>query len=515
MAKKKEDLGGVWRTVGGRRIFIKDGQDLYEAMNDSGKFTNLKKTNSQRKKNDLNKGDVFVNKNGVKVEIVDVDEKGNTLRKMVQPDGKEDFKNFNEKDVKAMLNQNGYHKEIEYIGQDDKKHKMLSIEYPEDRDSYHKYLTEKYGTYKEEEIKDKYGRTDYKKLREEFYQHQEKASYKVDGKAMSEQDLRKEFDKELERGNIEKGTTYHEWKKGIVDDRNSNVKSEYSKKDTLLAKASKIEEIEAELKQVQSRVWNAENDMADQGIEENRWRENPSYNEDRYRLVYLRRDLEEAKDEYWKEKNKINQKRWEKELNSKPKVDDHDLDKLREIADNYEDESKYDLDDIQKDYIKNRRNEMSYNKRNENFKPNTTQGKIEAVLDQYNNPDRKTATLSDMVKLKIQKDGDRYVIVDETETLGYNGGDKYERRSRERIEKEITEKLRKTFNDDELYLEADVPGRLVIASDKKELGGFETSTRNSIYTDKNGAKIGHSMVVQYATMNHLTIEEAKRILGVK
>lgn len=49
MVKKKEDLGGVWRTVGGRRIFIKDGQDLYEAMNDSGKFTNLKKTNSQRK----------------------------------------------------------------------------------------------------------------------------------------------------------------------------------------------------------------------------------------------------------------------------------------------------------------------------------------------------------------------------------------------------------------------------------------------------------------------------------
>ena len=49
MTKKKEDLGGVWRTVGGRRIFIKDGQDLYEAMNDSGKFTNLKRTNSQRK----------------------------------------------------------------------------------------------------------------------------------------------------------------------------------------------------------------------------------------------------------------------------------------------------------------------------------------------------------------------------------------------------------------------------------------------------------------------------------
>jgi len=37
------DIGGVWRTVGGRRIFIKDGQNLTEAMIESGKF---KKTNS-------------------------------------------------------------------------------------------------------------------------------------------------------------------------------------------------------------------------------------------------------------------------------------------------------------------------------------------------------------------------------------------------------------------------------------------------------------------------------------
>ena len=31
---------GVWRTVGGRRIFIKDGQDLISAMKESGKFPN-------------------------------------------------------------------------------------------------------------------------------------------------------------------------------------------------------------------------------------------------------------------------------------------------------------------------------------------------------------------------------------------------------------------------------------------------------------------------------------------
>ncbi len=38
-----DDVGGVWRTVGGRRIFIKDGEDLETAMKNSGKFN--KKSN--------------------------------------------------------------------------------------------------------------------------------------------------------------------------------------------------------------------------------------------------------------------------------------------------------------------------------------------------------------------------------------------------------------------------------------------------------------------------------------
>lgn len=33
-----DDIGGVWRTIGGRRVFIKDGEDLETAMKKSGKF---------------------------------------------------------------------------------------------------------------------------------------------------------------------------------------------------------------------------------------------------------------------------------------------------------------------------------------------------------------------------------------------------------------------------------------------------------------------------------------------
>jgi len=39
----KNDIGGVWRTIGGRRVFIKDGQDLASAMRESGKFKTAKK----------------------------------------------------------------------------------------------------------------------------------------------------------------------------------------------------------------------------------------------------------------------------------------------------------------------------------------------------------------------------------------------------------------------------------------------------------------------------------------
>ena len=45
MAKydKYDESDGVWRTVGGRRIFIKTGQSLESAMKESGKFKNKSK----------------------------------------------------------------------------------------------------------------------------------------------------------------------------------------------------------------------------------------------------------------------------------------------------------------------------------------------------------------------------------------------------------------------------------------------------------------------------------------
>lgn len=52
----KEDyskMDGVWRTVGGRRIFIKTGQTLTEAMRESGKFQKNKNQSKKTKIDDL------------------------------------------------------------------------------------------------------------------------------------------------------------------------------------------------------------------------------------------------------------------------------------------------------------------------------------------------------------------------------------------------------------------------------------------------------------------------------
>lgn len=46
---KDDFTNGVWRTVGGRRIFIKDGEDLETAMKKSGKFKKKKEEENKDK----------------------------------------------------------------------------------------------------------------------------------------------------------------------------------------------------------------------------------------------------------------------------------------------------------------------------------------------------------------------------------------------------------------------------------------------------------------------------------
>ena len=87
---------GVWRTVGGRRIFIKEGQDLASAMKESGKFKN--KTDEQIKKLEKleNKKDELENK----INNLNYEELNEIFNKTQDPDTREIVMNkMQEKDV--------------------------------------------------------------------------------------------------------------------------------------------------------------------------------------------------------------------------------------------------------------------------------------------------------------------------------------------------------------------------------------------------------------------------------
>lgn len=92
----KDDLGGVWRTVGGRRIFIKDGEDLETAMKKSGKFD--KNTEEKNKKivEYENKKDKLENK----MNSLNYEELNEMFNKANDPDTRDIIMNkMQEKDV--------------------------------------------------------------------------------------------------------------------------------------------------------------------------------------------------------------------------------------------------------------------------------------------------------------------------------------------------------------------------------------------------------------------------------
>ncbi len=76
---KDDFTNGVWRTVGGRRIFIRDGQSLSDAMKSSGKF----KTHKQETEDKLKKGKEGLAKSYDDQELKDeIDHYNNMIKEM-------------------------------------------------------------------------------------------------------------------------------------------------------------------------------------------------------------------------------------------------------------------------------------------------------------------------------------------------------------------------------------------------------------------------------------------------
>lgn len=130
-----DDIDGVWRTVGGRRIFIKDGQDLATAMRESGKFSNKetekKETNAVenkriRKAKEITKEELekiynlsqTLNEEGFKIGIekavFDIYGQNKNLPRVLS---QENFKNMQGKEIYKGIGANSIEEKKNYYNQ--------------------------------------------------------------------------------------------------------------------------------------------------------------------------------------------------------------------------------------------------------------------------------------------------------------------------------------------------------------------------------------------------------------
>ena len=151
------DLGGVWRTVGGRRIFIKDSEDLATAMKNSGKF---KDKEGQETKTQPYKNIVY---HGTKTDFEEFDEEKIGSNKRVGDAPLNVGKGFyftEEEDVAKSYGKDGYVKKVE-----------LTIEKPLDFENYKGVTSKELDSYMQKYEKDNI------KAYQEFLGYTEKQAY--------------------------------------------------------------------------------------------------------------------------------------------------------------------------------------------------------------------------------------------------------------------------------------------------------------------------------------------------
>lgn len=197
------DIGGVWRTIGGRRVFIKDGQSLASAMKDSGKFNSS--SNNKAKKGD-SVLENFKNSDGSKENF----EKAlNKISEMeynneINPD---EYKEYISKIQKEYVEKN------KKTNNDDYEYNLYK-QAKENPDSINP-MTEWSTDWEDLD----------KRFKDRYAKENSKYKYSVDGQKITEAEFKAEYDKQKKLGNIDKDMTYDDYKQGIVDDRNSNVRS--------------------------------------------------------------------------------------------------------------------------------------------------------------------------------------------------------------------------------------------------------------------------------------------------
>ena len=177
----KDDIGGVWRTVGGRRIFIKDGEDLETAMKKSGKF----------KKGEIkDKDSKTTNKDE---EIKKLQEEYDSIKSMFDP------RKAELRDKIEALKEN---KSVEqYKKEQQEKTKKSLEEYKKEKET--RLKEEKEATRKENEEK-------YKNIKVEEINEKDLDKPK-EGYVRLYRGLNEEFDKNYDRTSIDNPNGYESW----------------------------------------------------------------------------------------------------------------------------------------------------------------------------------------------------------------------------------------------------------------------------------------------------------------
>ena len=98
---------GIWRTVGGRRIFIKDGEDLKTAMKKSGKF----KKREKEIKNKMQLKDEWNAKNEGKISKISSSQLNEEIRNQLDDCGVDNYVTING-ETKGYFGDRGIGKEI-------------------------------------------------------------------------------------------------------------------------------------------------------------------------------------------------------------------------------------------------------------------------------------------------------------------------------------------------------------------------------------------------------------------
>lgn len=141
----KDEIGGVWRTVGGRRIFIKDGEDLETAMKNSGKF-GKKKTAKELDDELREKEDKYLNSDKGRSELTKEKEEIDKLREELKKQAQQEGINVNEHNWRDNIGKAKETFKPKAVGAKSFEEHGVAFADKATNERFSNYLRDKYGT---------------------------------------------------------------------------------------------------------------------------------------------------------------------------------------------------------------------------------------------------------------------------------------------------------------------------------------------------------------------------------